>query len=142
MDKRNLTGGRSLWRWSLHAKRAETSLKSLASSMPLLATLISPASTLYDIPALGQRWYAYEGVSISDPNDSLILSAISLACSILANALLVMRFTVHAPNRWRLAIIVSTLGWVLKTAIGIANLIVFGATKNNGPGYSYIEGDY
>lgn len=36
--------------------------------------------------------------------------------------------------------IASTAGWVIKTAIGVANLITFGALTRNEPGYTYLEG--
>lgn len=36
--------------------------------------------------------------------------------------------------------IASTAAWVVKTCFGVANLIVFGATARNGPGYEYQQG--
>lgn len=43
---------------------------------------------------------------------------------------------------WRWATRLSTGGWVLKTGIGMANLIVFGACTRNGPGYEYAQGQF
>lgn len=64
---------------------------------PLVAALIAPAATLYDIPALSQNWYAFQDVPQADPRASLILSCFTLTLSILANTLLVLRFVVHLP---------------------------------------------
>jgi potassium channel subfamily K len=115
--------------------------ESVSTGAPLIAALLAPAATLFDIPALSQRWYDFDGAQLNDPPASLILSAISLAFSVVANSLLVLRFCVHNPRGWRIAIFVSTMSWFMKTAIGFANLIVFGATRRNGPGYSYDEGE-
>ncbi|PWN22633.1 hypothetical protein BCV69DRAFT_280225 [Microstroma glucosiphilum] len=112
----------------------------IARFAPLAAALIAPASTLYDIPALTQHWYSLNGVPQEDPQASLILSAVGLATSIIANALLVLRFTVHLPKAWRLAIVVSTVGWLMKTILAVANLITFGALTRNTAGYAYDEG--
>jgi potassium channel subfamily K len=79
-------------------KRWHSASASIARFAPLAAALIAPASTLYDIPALTQHWYSLDGVSQADPQASLILSAVGLATSIIANALLVLRFTVHLPR--------------------------------------------
>lgn len=125
---------------SAKRRRLHETVSSFTLGGPLIAALLAPASTLYDIPALSMRWYALNGVSVPDPYASRVISVISLVCSIIANALLVIRFTVHAPKAWRLGIIASTVGWILKTALSMANLIVFGATRQNGPGYSYLAG--
>lgn len=69
--------------------------KEWANNAPLIAALLAPASTLYDIPALSQRWYSFNGAELPDPHASLILSGFSLAASIIANALLVLRFSVR-----------------------------------------------
>lgn len=70
-------------------------VKEWANNAPLIAALLSPASTLYDIPALSQRWYSFNGAELPDPQSSLILSGFSLAGSIIANALLLLRFSVR-----------------------------------------------
>lgn len=70
-------------------------VKEWANNAPLIAGLLAPASTLYDIPALSQRWYALNGNELPDPHASLILSGFSLAASITANALLLLRFSVR-----------------------------------------------
>lgn len=113
---------------------------SFVNGSPLIAALLAPAATLYDIPALSQYWYRLDTQPVPDPRASLIISALSLACSVAANALLIIRFTVRLPQTWRRATMVSTVGWILKTALSVSNVIVFGATKRNGPGFSYAEG--
>jgi hypothetical protein len=70
-------------------------VKMWANNAPLIAALLAPASTLYDIPALSQRWYSLNGVEQTDPSASLILSAFSLSASITANALLILRFSIR-----------------------------------------------
>lgn len=116
------------------------SFRKLVDATPLLAALLAPVSTLYDVPALTQRWYAKNGDPISDPTASLILSAISLSASILANTSLVVRYTVHAQRFWHSAIIISTYGWIFKVLVGVSNLVAFGALRRNGPEYTYVEG--
>jgi potassium channel subfamily K, other eukaryote len=43
-----------------HAK-AVARLHALARVLPLVTAIIAPLSTLLDIPAVTQRWYAYYG---------------------------------------------------------------------------------
>ena len=116
--------------------------KQLANYAPLAAALLAPASTLYDIPALTEKWYSFEGLDLEDPRASLILSGFSLAISILANAFLVIRFSVRWAKAWRWATRLSLAGWILKTIIGVANLITFGALRRNGVGFAYNQGEF
>lgn len=81
---------------SVLLRKASLLARVLGVWAPLVAALIAPVATLYDIPALSQKWYSYNGQTLSDPSASLILSSISLALSIIANTLLVVRFTVQA----------------------------------------------
>lgn len=140
-----------------------------ANITPLIAALLAPVSTLYDIPALSQPWYSLNGTTLPDPRASLVLSGVSLSLSVIANSLLVLRFSVHVarvgllekagyemkictrtdkhvslplPSQlWRFATRISTLAWVIKTCIGVANLITFGALTRNGAGFAYLEGE-
>jgi hypothetical protein len=41
---------------------------------------------------------------------------------------------------WRWATRLSTFGWIIKTGIGMANLITFGALTRNTSGYAYLQG--
>ena len=140
-------------------------LRQLANYAPIVAALLAPASTMYDIPALSQKWYSLDGQELPDPLPSLVLSGFSLAASVIANSLLVLRFSVRVSKvrrgwlrlsrtrgpftdcsafmhqSWRLATRLSTLCWLVKTIIGMANLITFGALRRNGPGYAYLEGE-
>ena len=61
--------------------------------LPLLAAIFAPLSTLLDIPGLSQPWFKLNGENVKDPYASLILSSFSLAFNLVANALLVARFT-------------------------------------------------
>lgn len=65
---------------------------------PLVAALLAPMATLYDIPALTQSWYSLNGEALPDPLPSLVLSSFSLACSLVALAVLVARFTIRSPE--------------------------------------------
>jgi hypothetical protein len=78
----------------LSRKDIEETLRQFANYAPLLAALLAPLSTLYDIPSLSQKWYSYDGAELADPKASLVLSGISLAVSVTANTLLVLRFSV------------------------------------------------
>jgi potassium channel subfamily K len=88
---------------------------------------------------------------------SLILSSVGLGFNVLANVLLIIRFSVG--EKWRrTATRVSTICWdtkvksydshhmttvgslKLQTAVAIVNLITFGLLSRNGRGYSYLEG--
>ncbi|KAG8718876.1 hypothetical protein FRC08_004164 [Ceratobasidium sp. 394] len=84
-----------------------------ASVAPLTASLIAPLAVLLDIPALTEKWYTRDGESQSDPRASLILSGFSLGFSLIANVLLVIRFSLGG-SRWRIATRVSVLCWTVK----------------------------
>jgi hypothetical protein len=63
-----------------------TRLKAATRYGPLVAALVAPTSTLYEIPGLTQPWYKYNGVNVADPTPSLVLSGIGLALNVFANA--------------------------------------------------------
>lgn len=116
--------------------------RTLSIWAPLAAALLAPAASLYDIASTSMKWYTYNGDSLPDPTASLILSGFSLAFSILANIALVFRFSVRVAKSWRWATRISLAGWILKTLLGVINLVVFGALKRNGPGYKYNQGEF
>jgi potassium channel subfamily K len=94
----------------------------LATQFPLVAAILAPASVLFDIPALSQHWLNRDGFAVSDPNWNLILSAVGLGFNVLANALLVVRFSdtsrrvaVHATR-------LSAICWIIKTGIELGNI--------------------
>ncbi|WVF71970.1 hypothetical protein IAT40_006780 [Kwoniella sp. CBS 6097] len=116
------------------------SFKTFAKYCPLVSAIFAPLSTLLDIPALTQHWYALGGVAQPDPKASLTLSAIGLALNILANALLVLRFSSKTTFWWRHATRWSLISWIGKTVVAGINLIIFGILTRNGGGYQYIEG--
>ncbi|KAL8291716.1 hypothetical protein RQP46_001974 [Phenoliferia psychrophenolica] len=111
----------------------------IAKFAPLVAAVLAPLSTLLDIPALSQNWFLLEGKEAPDPGVSLALSAVSLAMNVLANSLLVARFTVR-ESRWRAVTVASVVCWIIKLVFALVNLAVYGALSRNAPGYSYDEG--
>ncbi|GAA95008.1 uncharacterized protein L969DRAFT_51947 [Mixia osmundae IAM 14324] len=126
-------------RHTFRRKSAMHRLKEFAKVAPLISAILAPLSTLMDIPALSERWYTFNGVALPDPTASLALSAVGLAFNLIANVLLMIRFSAQS-SWWRLATRLSLLGWLMKTILALANLILFGITTRNGPGYSYDEG--
>lgn len=62
-----------------------------------------------------EKWYTKDGVSQPDFKASLVLSAISLVATVIANALLVIRFSLTA-RRWRVATRISVIFWAIKVA--------------------------
>lgn len=86
---------------------------------------MAPLSTLLDIPGLSQRWYLTDdGGALPDPRTNVALSALGLAFNLVANALLIFRFSTGA-QWWRSATIISTAAWWLKTIIAAINVAVF-----------------
>ncbi|KIM79102.1 hypothetical protein PILCRDRAFT_567574 [Piloderma croceum F 1598] len=122
-----------------HGEAEKSTLRSWAKLYPLLAALIAPITSLLDIPALTQRWYARYGVPQPDFTASIVLSAVGLVFNLLANALLVLRFSATAKS-WHLATVISLVCWFLKTLIAVTNLVVFGVFSRNSPGFTYEEG--
>jgi potassium channel subfamily K len=87
--------------------------------VPLLAAIIAPLSSLLDIPALTEPWFVQNGDKLSDPRVNLVLSAVSLFVNFVANALLVLRFSV-GNDWWKWAIRSSLVCWIVK----VSSLIV------------------
>jgi potassium channel subfamily K len=73
---------------------------------------MAPLSTLLDIPALTQHWYSFGEADVDDATTSLVLSAVGLGFNVLANILLVVRFS--ASKHWRIASHVSLVAWLIK----------------------------
>jgi potassium channel subfamily K len=90
---------------------------------PLLAAVLAPFSVLFDIPALTEPWFVRadpdvlldpnKANSIPDHTVSLALSGIGLGFNIVANALLIVRFSTTA-QWWRIATRLSLVFWVSK----------------------------
>ncbi|CAE6533692.1 unnamed protein product [Rhizoctonia solani] len=114
-------------------------LYSFARVSPLTAALIAPLAVLLDIPALTEKWYTRNGQPQPDPRASLILSGLSLGFSLIANALLVVRFSLQG-KKLIVATQISVVCWVVKVVTGIVNLVVFGALTRNQPQFLYAEG--
>lgn len=114
------------------------------NSSQLLAALVAPVSTLLVIPALSQPWYRLRHgtqAPVSDPPVNLVLSAINLFTNTLANAFLLVRFSVADQHIWKVAIRISLFLWIVNLGFAIANLGVFaGGSYRNHDKYEYLEG--
>jgi len=93
---------------------------------------MAPLSTLYDIPGFSQRWYIANGVQQPDPHPNLALSALGLAFNVIANSLLVLRFS-SRRKWWKSAMYLSTACWVIKTIIAVTNIAVYGGKQSIHP---------
>ena len=136
--------------------------RSRAAFVPLLAALFAPVSTLLDIPALTEPWFFENGSRLKDPTVNIALTAVSLFVNFVANALLVLRFSVDS-RYWKWAMRASLVCWSVKVstyvqfiiyamiirrssgschklAIGIGNVLAFGLLTRNSPGITYGEG--
>lgn len=141
-------------KWSFwHRLKEVTSpeMKDIARYCPLAAAILAPLSTLLDIPALSvsnrgflssrqQHWYELYDEPQDDPAACLALSAVGLGLNVLANLLLLLRFSTRSQAYTSIATRISLLSWIGKTLVAAVNLIVFGVVARNGPGYSFDEG--
>jgi potassium channel subfamily K len=122
----------------LHHPTAANPLHRVARTLPLIAAIFAPISTLLDIPALTQRWYLLNSgdfhvfrhdacvlilslVPQRDFTASLVLSVIGLTFNVLANALLIIRFST-GERWWRVATYLSTICWIVKVRHSRSNL--------------------
>lgn len=112
----------------------------IAIYTPLAAAILAPLSTILDIPALSQHWYSLNDVPQLDPPACLALSGLGLFLNLLANVLLLFRFSTHTQRYTNLATRLSLVSWLGKTAVAMVNLILFGALTRNGPGFQYEQG--
>ncbi|WVR05393.1 hypothetical protein IAU60_002407 [Kwoniella sp. DSM 27419] len=92
------------------------------------------------IPALSQEWYARDYFRAPDIKASVILSGVTLGFNVIANVLLVVRFSSKTTFWWKHSTRWSLIFWVATTLCGGVNLIVFGIATRNGPGFVYLEG--
>ncbi|OCF71649.1 hypothetical protein I204_07709 [Kwoniella mangroviensis CBS 8886] len=115
-------------------------LKTFGKYCPLVSAIFAPLSTLLDIPALTQHWYARDGTPQPDPKACLVLSAVGLALNIVANILLVMRFSAKSKWWWKHSTRWSLICWLGKTIVAVINLIIFGILTRNSEGWAYLEG--
>ncbi|WWD01178.1 hypothetical protein V866_008118 [Kwoniella sp. B9012] len=121
-------------------RKRKMRLKTFAKYCPLVSAIFAPLSTLLDIPALTQHWYARDGSPQSDPKACLVLSAVGLALNIIANILLVMRFSAKSKWWWKHSTRWSLICWLGKTVVAAINLIIFGILARNSEGWTYLEG--
>lgn len=101
-------------------------VKYFANNAVLFASLLAPASTLFDIPALTQQWFPPE----DSPPASLALSAVGLAFDVIGNVLLLLNFWERFVDHWRLWNGLSSLCWLVKNILAIVNCIVFSSAPS------------
>ncbi|RSH91590.1 hypothetical protein EHS25_008959 [Saitozyma podzolica] len=129
---------KGFWGWLTHGRLR--TLRIFAKYCPLIAAVLAPLSTLLDIPALTEPWFSRNGVPVRDFRASLVLSAVGLVLNILANALLVIRFSSSKEKRWRRATSWSTLCWLGALIVEIINIALFGPHVHRTPDYEPTEG--
>ncbi|KIJ32390.1 hypothetical protein M422DRAFT_265718 [Sphaerobolus stellatus SS14] len=115
-------------------------LHSWAMVSPLLGAILAPFSTLFDIPALTEPWFIrFDPTVLLDPNkadsipdkhENVALSVVGLAFNIIANVLLVVRFS-SSLKWWRTATRLSVVSWIIKVVVALINLAVFGRVPPN-----------
>lgn len=91
-------------------------LRDFPQFSPLIAAVIAPISTLLDIPALTEPWFYRndeDGKTLPDPRANIILSSFGLSFNIIANGLLILRFSTR-DGLWRFATRASLLCWITK----------------------------
>ena len=128
---------------------------------PLVAAVIAPLSTLLDIPALTENWFFRNDTPLRDPVANLTLSAVGLLFNVLANLLLILRFSVN-DTWWRIATNLSLVCWVLKVrtsfysgfifsivtmsvllykfGLALGNIVAYASISGSTPNVSYGEG--
>lgn len=112
----------------------------LATQFPLLAAIFAPSSVLFDIPALTQHWISLNGVAVKTPHWTNVLSATGLALNIVANALLVARFSDVNRRVGVLATRLSAMFWILKATMELVNVSLFAHQNKDIPVADYQEG--
>ena len=122
---------------------------SWAQMTPLMAAIFGPLSILLGIPSLTQRWHGRVldppvlagGISnfdsMPDPVLELVLSGVSLLFEVLANTLLVLRFSnIHG----KLMTWISYFLWISKLVLDMANYIQFGLRYPETGDIIYLQG--
>ncbi|GFZ48406.1 hypothetical protein JCM24511_06154 [Saitozyma sp. JCM 24511] len=112
----------------------------IAKYCPLIAAILAPLSTLLLIPAVAEHWYTRNGVPVRKFPISIFLSAVGMALNLLANVLLILRFSFLKDKRWRYATSWSTICWLITLVMQIINLTVFGARVHRTSDYEFTEG--
>ncbi|KAG8985727.1 hypothetical protein FRB94_005465 [Tulasnella sp. JGI-2019a] len=123
----------------IHPKEWMRHLRDLSLVSPTLAGVLAPFCVLLDVPSVTENWYQLNHVPQTDPKASLILSGLGLLFSIIANGLLILRFSL-TDRAWWIATCISVFCWLLKVVTSTANLITFGALVKNQDGRTYDEG--
>ncbi|KAG8863540.1 hypothetical protein FRB96_008280 [Tulasnella sp. 330] len=114
-------------------------IRGLSRISPTVAAVLAPFCVLLDIPSVTENWYQLHHVPQPDPAASLVLSGLGLAFSVVANALLIVRFSL-ADGAWWFATCISVLCWLFKVIITTSNLIIFGSKVKKDSGLTYDEG--
>lgn len=110
---------------------------------PILSGALAPFSIMLEVPGLTSKWYVRNDTSgqqvIYRPNPVLldVGLAFSLAAAVIANLMLITRFT--KLMRPRKASILAFLGFTIHDAINIAALIAFGVIHAVDDGFTYSQ---
>ncbi|KAF8511620.1 voltage-gated potassium channel [Hysterangium stoloniferum] len=122
---------------SIRPSKTVLYLHSWARVAPLLAAILAPFSVLFDIPALSESWFVDSDSNVfliptrvtplPDPKGNITLSAVGLLFNVIANALLIVRFSTGASAKWwRVATRLSIVSWICKVVIALINVVVYG----------------
>ncbi|EJD43365.1 voltage-gated potassium channel [Auricularia subglabra TFB-10046 SS5] len=109
--------------------------------LPILSGIVVPFSTLLEIPGLTERWYVRtEGNNVVERRDNPVLLdvglAISMACGVLANVFLVLRFLEKRPRAMTLLTIIAL---TIHDIINIIAVAWFGVAHRFNDGFTYGE---
>jgi len=69
-------------------------LVDFAQYLPLLAAIFAPLAVIFDICGLTEAWFLFVNVPLASPNKSYALSSLCLAFDVIANGMLIARFTI------------------------------------------------
>ncbi|KAH7105107.1 voltage-gated potassium channel [Auriculariales sp. MPI-PUGE-AT-0066] len=129
-----------IWDFVMQGPR-ETAILPDYRQLPILSGMVVPFSILLEIPGLTENWYirteAGKTVEIK-PNPTIldVGMAISMACGVLANIFLLLRFLERAP---RLCTILAIVSLTLHDIINVVAVTVFGVIHRINDGFTYGE---
>ncbi|THH32071.1 hypothetical protein EUX98_g2126 [Antrodiella citrinella] len=106
---------------------------------PIISGVVIPFSILLEIPGLTERWYIRtEGNETveTEPNPPILDAAIaiSLACAVVANICLVLRFL---EKRVRTTTLLTIAFLTIHDVINIVTIIIFGVEHRFNDGFTY-----
>ncbi|KAF9236056.1 hypothetical protein BU15DRAFT_89330 [Melanogaster broomeanus] len=108
---------------------------------PIISGIVIPFSILLEIPGLTDRWYIRtDGATIVETRPNPVVLGIglgfSMACALLANACLIMRFL---EKRVKTMTILCTVFLSIHDIINIVAVVIFGVEHRFNDGFTYGE---